>query len=232
MTAILLLFDIDGTLLSGATQAHRDAVLAALHSVYGVPDPNHAHLDPAGRTDLEIARAILLRLDFDAERIDSGLPEFRAACAEQYARLCPADLSRHVIPGVSEMLAGLAARPQVTLSLVTGNLEPIARLKLMRAGLGHYFAPGQGAFGSDAEDRTLLPAIARRRASQDGVPHPRHSTLVIGDTPRDIACARADGLRCFAVATGPVPPDQLTRADAVATDVGELRELLAAELSP
>jgi phosphoglycolate phosphatase-like HAD superfamily hydrolase len=227
---VLLLFDIDGTLLRGATDAHRDAVQAALRSVYDLHHPADPHIDPAGRTDLEIARAILLRAGLAARHIDTGLPEFRAACAEQYARLCPPDLSQYVIPGVPELLAELAARPEVTLSLVTGNLEPIARLKLRRAGLGQYFAPGQGAFGSDAEDRTLLPGIARRRAGQDGAPYPRPRTLVIGDTPRDIACARADRVRCFAVATGPVAADRLAEADVVARDTAELGQVLRAEL--
>jgi phosphoglycolate phosphatase-like HAD superfamily hydrolase len=64
------------------------------------------------------------------------------------------------------------------------------RVKLARAGIGDYFEPGQGGFGSDHLDRSELPAIARARA--DG--WPRERTVVIGDTPRDIACARADGV--------------------------------------
>jgi phosphoglycolate phosphatase-like HAD superfamily hydrolase len=114
---------------------------------------------------------------------------------------------------------------------VTGNYEPIARLKLARAGLGHHFDAGQGGFGSDAEERGLLPAIARRRAAAaDGTPHPREQTIVIGDTPRDIACARADGLRVVAVASGPYPVGALADADAVAPDGFALREVLAREL--
>ena len=102
-----------------------------------------------------------------------------------------------------ELLTELSARPdEFRLSLVTGNLEPIARLKLERAGVGRFFAAGQGGFGSDHEDRGRLPAIARARASDP--PWPRERTVVIGDTPRDIACARADGVRVAAVATGPV----------------------------
>ena len=66
---------------------------------------------------------------------------------------------------MSELLEGLAARDDVRLALLTGNFEPIARLKLERAGIGHYFPPGQGAFGSDHEDRAELPAIARARAA-------------------------------------------------------------------
>ena len=63
-----------------------------------------------------------------------------------------------------ELLARLAAREDTLLALVTGNFEPIARMKLRSAGIGRFFARGQGGFGSDHEDRTMLPAIARRRA--------------------------------------------------------------------
>jgi phosphoglycolate phosphatase-like HAD superfamily hydrolase len=116
--------------------------------------------------------------------------------------------------------------------LLTGNLEPIAHLKLMRAGIGRYFPRGAGGFGSDAEDRTDLPAIARRRAGHDGAPHPRDRTIVIGDTPLDIACARADRVRVFAVATGPYEAPDLAAADAVVADAVALRPVLEAQLVP
>jgi phosphoglycolate phosphatase-like HAD superfamily hydrolase len=197
---------------------------AALRSVYGVHERElqAAQVNAAGRTDLEIVRAVLLRVGLDARHIDDGLSEVRAICAAEYAQRCPPDLSAFVIAGVPDLLAELSARPALRLSLVTGNIEPVARLKLMRAGLGHYFAPGQGAFGSDAEDRALLPALARRRAGSNGVPFRRERTLLIGDTPRDIACARADGLRCIAVATGPYRAQDLAGADAVVADTREL----------
>ena len=121
---------------------------------------------------------------------------------------------------MDEVLEELRARDGVRLSLVTGNLEPVARLKLDRAGLGHHFERGQGGFGSDEEDRSLLPAIARARAGD----WPRERTIVIGDTPRDIACARADGVGVVAIATGPYPADTLRDADHV---VGSAAELLA-----
>ena len=145
--------------------------------------------------------------------------------AEEYAQRVPDDLSARVAPGAPEALATLGAREDALLSLVTGNLEPVARLKLRAAGIGSWFPSGQGGFGSDHEDRTMLPAIARRRAGEQGRPHPREQTVVIGDTPRDIACARADGVRCVAVAGGPYPAEALTEADAVVADV---RSLIAA----
>jgi phosphoglycolate phosphatase-like HAD superfamily hydrolase len=110
------------------------------------------------------------------------------------------------------------------LSLVTGNLEPVARLKLERAGVGGYFAHGQGAFGSDSEDRNELVPIARTRAALPA--WPRERTVVIGDTPRDIACARADGVRVVAVGTGPFGVEALADADAVVDNARALLPVL------
>jgi phosphoglycolate phosphatase len=135
-----------------------------------------------------------------------------------------------VLPGIPELLSELDAHHDVCLSLGTGNYETVARLKLARAGIGNHFPRGQGGFGSDAEDRAMLPHIARKRAGHDGLEFPRRRTIVIGDTPRDIACARADEVRCFAVATGPFGVDELAGADAVAADARRLGELLRTAL--
>jgi phosphoglycolate phosphatase len=219
---VLLLFDIDGTLLLKATAAHVAAVHEALREVYGVADPRGAKVEAAGRTDIEIARDIALLSDVTAERFDAGRDDFRAACVAAYARLCPPDLSEYVAPGVPAVLDALVTRDGVRLGLLTGNLEPVARLKLGRAGLGHYFEPWVGGFGSDHEDRTELPAIARKRAGG----YPRDETVIIGDTPRDIACARADGLRCIAVATGPFTASELAGADVVVDSAHDLLDVL------
>jgi phosphoglycolate phosphatase-like HAD superfamily hydrolase len=229
---LLLLFDIDGTLLGRATAAHREALLEALHLVHGVDAAaTRAPIAPAGRTDGEIARLLLLDAGVSAQRIDARADAVREACCRAYARLCPANLSHTVLPGIPELLRWLAGREDVRLSLLTGNYEPVARLKLARAGVGRWFASGQGAFGSDSEDRTMLPAIARRRAGRRGRPWRREDTLVIGDTPRDIACARADGVGCAAVATGRHGCDELGDADLVAADALALRDQLERLLS-
>src|SRR5208283_449329 len=106
---------------------------------------------------------------------DRGLMDVQHATVEHFAELCPESLEPNLVPGIAPMLRSLAGRPGVVLSLVTGNLEPVARVKLERAGLGELFERGQGGFGSDSEDRTDLPAIARRRAGgEDGsTPYPR-----------------------------------------------------------
>ena len=199
--------------------------------MHGVdPGPLAAGISPAGRTDGEIARLLLLQAGVSAEQIDDGAGAVREACARGYVELCPPSLADKLVPGIPELLDWLAGREDVTLSLVTGNYEPVARHKLRRAGIGSYFATGQGGFGSDSEDRTVLPGVARRRAGRAGVAHPPQDTVVVGDTPRDIACARADGVRCLAVTTGPYGADELRGADGVAERTEQLRELIAGEL--
>lgn len=226
---MLLLFDLDGTLLGGAAGAHRDAMLAALLAVYGVDARALRRPVPAaGRTDGEIARALLLEAGASAERINDRADAFREEVVRTFARLVPADLSQTVLPGIRELLSWLSGREDVRRVLLTGNYEPIAWLKLTRAGIAAAFERGQGAFGSDCEDRAALPAIARRRAGTPGRPYPRAGTIVIGDTPLDIACARADGVRCAAVATGQYPATELSGADAVVADAFELRGALEA----
>jgi phosphoglycolate phosphatase len=215
----LLLWDIDGTLLLKASGEHAQAIHAAIKRVYGVEIPD-GQVEAAGRTDFAIARAILTLAGVSAQRIDERLGNLRQAAVAEYARRVPKDLSGRVAPHVPEVLETLSQRQGVLNSLVTGNLEPIARMKLRAAGIGHHFAEGQGGFGSDSEDRAELPGIARARAGN----HAPEDTVVIGDTPRDIACARADGVRVIAVTTGPFDAHALRGADAVCADV---REVLA-----
>jgi phosphoglycolate phosphatase len=221
---VLLLFDIDGTLLLRASSDHAAALRLALEEVYGVTI--EGRVPAAGRTDTAIARDLAALAGVSGGRFDAGLEEFKAVCTDAFAARCPPSLDGHLAPGVAELLAAVAGRDDVELSLVTGNYEGIARLKLDRAGIGHHFPPRQGGFGSDSEHRDELPPIARGRAGG----YPRERTIVIGDTPLDIACARADGLRVLAVATGSFGVEDLRAADGVAADGFELAELLGREL--
>jgi phosphoglycolate phosphatase-like HAD superfamily hydrolase len=231
---MLLLFDIDGTLLRGASREHAQALLKALHAVHGVTaNTISQHGSAAGRTDGEIARLILLDAGVSAERIDERAADVQEQCCRLYATMCPTDLSERVVDGIPQTLEWLAGITDVQLSLVTGNFEPVARVKLRAAGIGHWFANRQGGFGSDSEDRSMLPPLARRRAGEAaglGISWPREDTLVIGDTPRDIACAHADSVRCLAVTSGQYGEDELGAADLVARSSAELRAELGALL--
>jgi len=217
---LLLLFDIDGTLVQKASREHVEAMHDALRRVHGLTEP--ANVEAAGRTDIEIARHICLLAGIPAVRFDARLDDLQEAVAEEYARLVPDSLADRVAAGVPELLEALADRPGVRLSLVTGNIEPVARMKLRAAGIGEHFPAGQGGFGSDHEDRVMLPPIARARAGDNAAAYPRERTIVIGDTPRDIACARVDGLRVVGVAGGPYRADELADADVVVASAADL----------
>ena len=220
---LLLLWDIDGTLLQRASREHADALRAALFEVHGELALDGHRVEAAGRTDGAIARDLLVAAGLASGAIDERADDVLAACCALYDELCPADLSPRVAPGVADALVELGGRPEsFRFSLVTGNYERVARLKLARAGIGSWFPEGQGGFGSDAEERERLPPIARARAGG----WPRERTVVIGDTPRDIACARVDEVRVAAVATGPYPIEALADADAVVDDARALLPVL------
>ena len=226
-----MLWDIDSTLIMAeACRAHIAAVYAAMRTEYGVPDPAAAGLRFSGMTDLGIARDILSALSYPPDLFPGRSADFCREAARQHAALCPDDLTGFVFPGIPQLLTGLSARQDVRLGLLTGNIQEIALLKLARAGLAPFFDPGVGAFGCDAADRLALAPIARARAGDGAGPHPRERTLIIGDTPRDVACAHADGIRCVAVTTGRYDAGQLAAADLIAVDTAQLAAILNLEI--
>src|SRR6516225_432775 len=118
---MLLLFDIDGTLLTSATRAHSQALDGAIREVHGVDTSRlRSKIGPAGRTDGEIARLMLLDLGVSARRIDELSEDVRETCCRIYAQICPPDLSEHVVPGIPDLLAWLGQREGVKLGLLTG----------------------------------------------------------------------------------------------------------------
>jgi len=208
---VLALLDIDGTLLLGRPLAHTAALASAASELFGVPatEDDVVAIRPAGRTDREIARLVLRRHGVPDDRITAGLPGWIARACELYPTLQPLHPPPVVAPGAAEALEALRG-DGVTLALLTGNLEPIAHAKMAAAGLGGWFPRGRGAFGSDHDRRDALVPIAVARDGGDP------DVVVIGDTPRDVACAHAGGARCVAVTTGIHGPDDLDGADAVA----------------
>ncbi len=219
--SLLLLWDIDGTLLQRASIEHAAALRQAIEEIHGI-STDGLRVEAAGRTDGAIARDLLAAAGVAAGAIDERAAAVREATCRAFAELCPPDMSHKVAAGVPQALDLLGDRHRQ--ALLTGNFEPVARLKLDRAGIGCHFARGQGAFGSDAEAREELPPVARQRAGG----WPRERTVIIGDTPRDIACARADGIRVVAVATGPFTREDLHEADHVASDARDVPGIVRA----
>lgn len=222
----LVLLDIDGTLVWRASTAHAEAVIAAIHEVHG--PLTLGPVDAAGKTDRHIVRALLREAGIADRAIDADMEWLLAIAVQRYEEKCPDDLTHTVLPGIPELLDELSAHGGLQLGLVTGNLEPIAHRKLTAAGLAAPLLPWVGAYGSDAEDRNrLVPVAQERAAALHGYASrwPSERTIVVGDTPHDIACARAVGAAVIAVTTGAYEREALLEADLVA---GTAEELAAA----
>lgn len=193
----LILFDIDGTLVTGGPA--KDAFRTAMHDAFGTTGDILNH-EFSGKTDPQIARELLVGAGLTHRRVDEGLPRLWRRYLEELGRRLE-ERPMEVLAGVEALLDALEASGQAALGLVTGNVVDGARLKLGSAGLAHRFPVG--GFGSDSEERNELPAIAIERARDHfGTAFEPERVVIVGDTPRDVACGRHGGCRTVAVATG------------------------------
>ncbi len=224
----LILFDIDGTLLS-SHGAGRRAMEAALVSVFGSKGSTGYRYD--GKTDRQIVRDLMRSDGHSDESIDLRMQSvmdhyvegLRAELAGPHSRV-------EALAGVVALLDALVHRTGWVVGLLTGNVEPGAAHKLAAAGIAiERFAIG--AFGSDHEVRSELPAIAQRRARERlGLHLGGDAMVIIGDTPADIHCGRPLGAHSIAVATGHYSVDDLTAhdPDAVFPDLSDTGAVLSA----
>jgi phosphoglycolate phosphatase len=228
LTERLVLFDIDGTLLSASGVSGR-ALGEALREVFGVTGQVEGY-DYSGKTDPLIVRELMVSAGFSHGEIDRRM----APTLDLYQqRLAEALRPEHVRPkaGIVALLSALDADPKVTLGLLTGNLEACARLKLEPLGVNGHF--GFGAYGSDHEDRHQLPAVAVHRARlRTGIRFEGKRIVVVGDSIHDVRCGRGLGVRAVAVASGKTTPETLAaeRPDALLPDFGDTRASLDAIL--
>jgi phosphoglycolate phosphatase-like HAD superfamily hydrolase len=230
----LVLWDIDGTLVQ-AGEVGRDIFTEAFQAVVGrAPDQVAARtLAMAGRTDPEIALEFLA-----AHEIAEGashLPAFSEALVTALAAKAALIRERgRALPGARETLAALGRTEGVVQSLLTGNVEPNALLKLASFELDGYLDFEVGGFGSDHHHRPSLVEVARTKAeAKYGTNFAGPATVLVGDTPLDVAAGRAGGARVVAVATGPYGVEELesTGADAVLEDLRDTGATLTAILS-
>lgn len=224
---VLVLFDIDGTLISSGRAGVRgmNRSFERLFGITGALDD----VELAGRTDRAIVTEAMTKAGLEVS--DAGIDRVRDAYLEDL-RDALADpvttASGGVLPGVSALLDELGEANVVT-GLLTGNFAGGAALKLGHFGLWHRFS--FGAFGDHhADRRALVPlAMAAAAAAGHGVfDHDR--VVVIGDTPLDVDCAHAHGAKAIAVATGPFPHAVLAETGAALT-VNTLTELSLASLA-
>jgi phosphoglycolate phosphatase len=235
----LILFDIDGTLISTDRKAwvnpFKDAMEAALKEIGEPQAIDTSSYKPGGKTDTQIIYEILDANGFPEETITRIFP----AIQKKYLQLLRETVEKNpeyvvLKPGVKELLAELQKTPELVLALLTGNFEEGARIKLEAHGLNHYFA--FGAFGEGARVRSDLPPRAVA-AAKERHPHPfsKKEIVIIGDTPNDIHCGRHLSVRVIAVATGPYSMEVLKAegADFVLADLSDkakVIEAIAAEL--
>ncbi len=202
----LVLFDIDGTILS-SNGAAASAFRNALEEVFGTSGPKRGY-SFAGRTDPQIAHDLLAMAGLDEATIQEGLPRAWDLYLEGLAFELET-VAATVYPGVVEILDRLDTEADAIVGLLTGNIVGGARLKLEAADID-FDRFKVGAYGSDHRERSALPAIAVDRAEASfGRRFEGKSVVIIGDTPADVACGEHLGVRTIAVATGTYTAGQL-----------------------
>lgn len=211
---MLILFDIDGTLVDTGG-AGLTALQDAAVEVFGGEGPP---LDLAGSTDGGIVRGLFEHFGrkFDTEIVEEF---YQAYLPRMNRNLDELKYGGHLLEGVSSLLASLEEEGHC-LGLLTGNIDRGAMIKVAHYGIAEHFQ--FGAYGDDHWDRNKLGPIALERAIKaTGRKFTSEETLVIGDTPKDVACAHAFGANCVAVATGSFNEDQLDAcgADRVVADL-------------
>jgi phosphoglycolate phosphatase-like HAD superfamily hydrolase len=227
----LVLFDIDGTVLL-SDGAGKRAVRRALTEVYGTAGPENHRFD--GKTDPQIVRELMQHEGHEDRHIDGHMSRTLGRYVELLAEELGHPAHRaYVLPGVRELLAALRKRDDVIIGLLTGNVIEGARAKLEAVGID----PAQfvvGAFGSDHEIRSELPAIARQRTLETlGHDVTGPDIIIIGDTPSDVRCGQAVGARAIGVGTGHYSAADLREVGAFAAfdDLSDTDAVVAAILA-
>jgi phosphoglycolate phosphatase len=230
----LLLWDVDGTLVR-AGDLGAAVFDVALETVLGVRP--EARVRMSGKTDPQIVSEYLAALGVSetpevVEAVLRGIEGHLAAAAAEGELLAGGS----ACPGTGEVLRLLASDPRLASTLLTGNIAPNALVKVAAFGLDRWLDLSLGAYGSDEADRNLLvPVALRRLATERGIKLAPEDAWVIGDTPRDLECARVAGSRCLLVATGRYRFDELAALgpDAVLedlTDAQGVTKLLTGDL--
>ena len=220
----LLLFDIDGTLLTSGGAGER-ALRLGFRDRFGIDD-DLSQVEIAGRTDSGIVRRMLA-----AHRLPET-PENIAAFFDGYLHHLAREIPRtpgRLLPGILPLLDALKPRTDIVLALLTGNLARGAEIKLLHYGVWHFFE--FGAYADDHHDRDQLGHFAKARAlERHGIDFAPERIFVLGDTPHDITCARAIGAQAIAIATGKFTRAELTThaPDFLFDNLADVSEVLAA----
>ena len=221
----ILLWDIDGTLIrSVKTGGYKEYTIPVLEEIFGTSG-RLAEMRVSGMTDLQIVYEALSVEGITQEDILARAEVLVSRLTEEARRVTGNGVKFfEVLPGVRATLQALAAHPRYESALVTGNIKPMAYLKMELVGLEKFFTL-PGAFGDESHNRRDLPARAAERIREylkmDLAPE---QFIVIGDTPNDIDCAKHFGARAVAVGTGRFySPEEIVacKPDAMLADLSD-----------
>lgn len=225
----LVLWDIDGTLIR-CGKSPRNAIVASMEEVFGTRG-DVDNYPFSGKTDPQIIYDVMTAARIDENQVLAQMQSVLEGYVSRLDKTLSPDEIR-IFGGIVELLDQLSKHNEVVQGLLTGNVIDGARIKLSRAGLGHYFFNGKtplGAFGSDARHRPELPAIAVQRAwEMTGRRFEAKDIVIIGDSPYDVLCGKHLNVRSIAVATGWHTVDDLKsyEPDAVYSDFSDTSEVL------
>lgn len=216
----LVLFDIDGTLMRGAGQQHKQALVDGIRHVTGV----ETHLNgvaTSGMLDRDLIATMLRTAGMSERGIRGALQAVMQESQKRYIANCEHDLCAFVCTGAREFVIEVSQRGAV-LGLVTGNLSQIGWKKVELAGLRSYFSVG--GFAEDGRTRARLARIAASRAKKQALVTKNCRITLIGDHWNDIEAAKANGFQSVAVATGLMPIEELRKPqpDFLVRDLTEL----------
>lgn len=220
----LVLWDIDGTLVHGGSTGPA-AFDVAIHKVVGRRPERPVRM--SGKTDPQIVSEYLDDMGVTDDCLDDVIRELELAMAESADQLAS---EGRALVGVAAALEAVSNQPGVVSSILTGNILPNAELKLAAFGLEQWLDLSVGAYGSDHADRRELVAIAIGRfIKRYGVSLQSEAVWIVGDTPRDLECARHAGARCLLVASGRFTRDELAglHPDALLDDLSDTQRVMS-----
>lgn len=221
----LILFDIDGTLtrIENGYLPFNEAIF----QTFGIAGDIRTVV-PDGNTDPRIIKDIFAKanveIEIGADRWQEFSTNLRASYRQHVDR---GDTAVRALPGAAELLHLLSVNEAFSASVVTGNFEATAEVKLEAAGLAPYLI--RGAYASDSEHRADLPAIAKRRWEKSaGHAISLDNCVIIGDTPNDLEAARKNYMKCVLVGTGRYPVEELLywQPDGCLADLSDTKAVL------
>ena len=226
MISHVVLFDVDGTLISNAKSIgdERNRFLASIYSVVG-SEPSVVPSNFAGMVDPQICKILLTETGLDDEKVEYFLPKVLTRMGEIYRAMEKRPILNE---GVEELLRVLGRSQNHIVGVLTGNLSAVAKEKLRTTGIDSYFA--EGFYADNYFDRNRLIEDAVRTCVANYRLLDRRNVRIIGDTPRDISAANAAHATSIGVASGVFSLEQLSQENPtwVFSDLKPSRELLSA----